>query len=92
MSIQNKFVPIFLKIISRHPDGVTTREVMRIIEMTYPFSEEDLEILPSTGKPRWEQIVRNLNSNKVMQINDLAYIEDKKWNITNVGLKYLEYE
>ena len=91
MSIQDKFIFVFLKIVDSHPDGITTKEVKKIIEMTYPFNPSDLDAHSSTGRPRWSQIVNNLKSNNILEGKGFASLKDGKWTITNFGKQYIEY-
>lgn len=54
----------FIAPVIRKKGYMSTGEVKRFIEEFYDLTDDDKELIPS-GFPRWEQVVRNMKSNKV---------------------------
>lgn len=67
----------FIAPVIRKYGFMTTGDVKRYIAEHFPLCEGDMELRPNL-EPRWEQIVRNLKSNKVFDKNpDLGVLSVK---------------
>ena len=64
-------------------EGMTTGEIILALSHLYDFTEEDdQESNSQTGNYKWQQIVRNLRSNRTLERRGLARYENRKFYAT----------
>lgn len=68
------------------PDGLAAREVISLLPITNPLSEEELRYSPATNLPRYERIVR-LATIPLVQVGWLIKTEKGRWYITEDGYR-----
>lgn len=61
-------------------DGMSTGELIVALSKQYNFTEEDdQESKSQTGNYKWQQIVRNLRSNRTLERRGLARYENRRF-------------
>lgn len=68
------------------PDGLSAKEVLSLLPITNPLTEEERRYSPATNLPRYERIVR-LATIPLVQVGWLIKTEKGRWYITEEGYR-----
>ena len=61
-------------------EGMSTREIISALAVLYKFTTEDNQASKSQdGNYKWQQVVRNLRSNRTLEKKGLARYENRRF-------------
>lgn len=79
-----------LKLFSIYPDGVTTSELIKLLEYVMQPKGKDAKIIEGRNDTFFSQKVRNLRSHSTFERYGWAEYTDNKYYITELGKRFLE--
>ena len=80
-----------LRKLAEHPQGLTTSDLIKILERELKPTGHDARIIPGRGDSYFSQKVRNLTgSHRTLERHSLAKVKGNRYFITNEGIMHLK--